>query len=80
MLTLYLIVVTENTRRQCYTENTMKRDLYWAKPKDIGWCCPGHDTFPDSTYNSRRSKKARSRDKKLEHRMARHLLNRKIEI
>ena len=57
----------------------MKRDIHIAKPGSIGRCCPGHDTFPTETYNNRRSKKARSRDKKLEHRMARHLLNRMID-
>ena len=57
----------------------MKRDIYFAKPSLIERCCPGHDTFPTETYNNRRSKKARSRDKKLEHRMARHILNRKID-
>lgn len=54
----------------------MKRDLFLIKPKDLGCCCPGHDVFPNDTYKNRRSKKARSRDKKLEHRLARHLLNR----
>ena len=57
----------------------MKRDIYFAKPSLIERCCPGHDTFPTETYNNRRSKKARSRDKKLEHRMARYILNRKID-
>ena len=56
----------------------MKRDILRVRPDLSYKCCPGHDTFPTDTYNSRRSKKARSRDKKLEHRMARHLLNRNI--
>lgn len=34
-------------------------------------CCPGHDTFPADTYNNRQSKKARARDKKLSHQIAR---------
>lgn len=53
----------------------MRRDIKLIKPSCPGRCCPGHDTFPTETYNNRRSKRARSRDKKLEHRMARHLLN-----
>lgn len=36
-------------------------------------CCPGHDVFPSDSYNNRRSKKARSRDKKVLHRWARHV-------
>lgn len=58
----------------------MKRDLFFAKPGDLGGCCPGHDIFPNDTYENRRSKKARSRDKKLEHRLAHHILNRKIDL
>jgi hypothetical protein len=43
-----------------------------------GWCCPGHDKYPNETYRSRRSKKARRRDKKMEHQHARTILNRQI--
>lgn len=59
----------------------MKRDIYFAKPGMLtaSWCCPGHDVFPTDTYNNRRSKRARSRDKKIERRLARHLLNRMID-
>ena len=38
-------------------------------------CCPGHDQFPNDTYRSRRSKKARARDKGVEHRFARRVKN-----
>lgn len=34
-------------------------------------CCPGHDILPAETYNSRRSKRARARDKKMGHQLAR---------
>jgi hypothetical protein len=53
------------------------RDIDKIKPGTHG-CCPGHDTFPSETYRSRRSKKARSRDKKLEHRYIRSLLKRQL--
>ena len=49
----------------------MKREiLNVTKP---GSCCPGHDKYPNDTYSSRRSKKARSRDKAKEHRHARRV-------
>ena len=41
-------------------------------------CCPGHEMWPCETYANRRSKRARSRDKKREHRYARHVLNRQV--
>lgn len=44
----------------------------------INGCCPGHDTFPNETYNSRRSKRARTRDKKVEHQLARTISKRKL--
>lgn len=34
-------------------------------------CCPGHDKWPNDTYSCTRSKNARSRDKKREHRFVR---------
>lgn len=37
----------------------------------VSSCCPGHDHFPSDTYSSRRSKRARARDKKMEHQVAR---------
>lgn len=49
----------------------MKREITYYIPHTHG-CCPGHDLFPTETYKNRRSKKARARGKKLEHKMARH--------
>ena len=46
---------------------------------DGSWCCPGHDEWPSDTYGSNRSKRARSRDKKKEHRHARRILNKITE-
>lgn len=52
----------------------MKRDILATKRmKHISGCCPGHDQFPTETYGSRRSKRARSRDKAIEHRVARSI-------
>jgi len=55
----------------------MKReitDVYYP-----GYCCPGHDDYPGDTYRNRRSKKARAKGIKKEHRHARrvkkHMLN-----
>ena len=45
---------------------------YGVSRKNGEFCCPGHDKFPRSTYSSRRSKKAQTRDTKLAHRMERH--------
>lgn len=51
----------------------MKRMLLTLRRGDCG-CCPGHDKFPCETYRNRRSKKARSRDIKCEHRYVRRTL------
>ncbi len=48
------------------------------KREDHG-CCPGHDRFPRETYNSRRSKRAHSRDNKLMHRIGRHRLKQELK-
>lgn len=57
----------------------MQREiLKFKRKKFINGCCPGHDDFPDETYKSRRSKKARARDKRVEHQYARSLYNREI--
>lgn len=48
----------------------MKRMLLTLRRGDCG-CCPGHDKYPCETYRNRRSKKARSRDIKREHRLVR---------
>lgn len=52
----------------------MKReiiDVYYP-----GYCCPGHDDYPRDTYRNRRSKKARSKSIKKEHRHARRVKKR----
>lgn len=55
----------------------MKREIKNVKlGRHFGGCCPGHDTYPDDSYANGRSKEARSRDKKKEHRHARRVLNR----
>lgn len=55
----------------------MKRDILRFK-RHVTDCCPGHSTYPNDTYNSRRSKKARSRDKKIEHQHVRQLFKREL--
>jgi hypothetical protein len=50
----------------------MKREIKEiARLEQFCGCCPGHDIFPDETYSSRRSKRARARDIKKEHRYVR---------
>lgn len=41
-------------------------------------CCPGHDNYPGESYKNRRSKKARVKGKKIEHKYARTLLKRDL--
>lgn len=41
-------------------------------------CCPGHDTYPAETYKSNRSKRARSRDIKKEHRHFRRVMKQRL--
>lgn len=55
----------------------MQRQILQFK-RGVCGCCPGHDDYPTETYNSRRSKKARSRDKKVEHQHARSLMKRQL--
>lgn len=43
---------------------------YGVDRKDRG-CCPGHDKFPNETYNSRVSKKAHARANRIAHKRAR---------
>ena len=43
---------------------------YGVKRKDHG-CCPGHDKFPNETYRSRRSKRARAAVNRIAHKRAR---------
>lgn len=56
----------------------MKREILNHK-RGVCGCCPGHDEFPTETYNNNRSKQARSRDKKLEHQVARTINKRKLK-
>lgn len=56
----------------------MKRDILNMDRKVSG-CCPGHDRFPDSTYKSRRSKKARSQGMKIERRYVRRVHKQQLE-
>ena len=50
----------------------MKREILNHKlRRTVNGSCPGHDDWPDETYRSRRSKRARSRDKQKEHQLAR---------
>lgn len=59
----------------------MKREILHHSPFNwnISGCCPGHDVYPSETYKSRRSKKARARDKKLEHQHARSIAKRNMK-
>lgn len=43
---------------------------YGVRRRDRG-CCPGHDKFPNDTYGSRRSHRARSQARQLAHSIAR---------
>ncbi len=54
------------------------RDLFKHRRGDCG-CCPGHDKFPNETYNNKRSKKARPRDLKTEHQLVRQLQKRGLQ-
>jgi hypothetical protein len=52
----------------------MRRDIENIKsPRQLDECCPGHDDWPCDTYRNRRSKRARARDIKREHRYARRV-------
>lgn len=56
----------------------MKREI--KDIKRITPCCPGHDDWPSETYKSRRSKKARARDKAKEHRYVRRIKKQTLDI
>lgn len=56
----------------------MKREIL-TKERNVTGCCPGHDKWPAETYRSRRSKKARSRDKKKEHQLVRQLVKKELK-
>jgi hypothetical protein len=55
----------------------MKREIITRK-RGVCGCCPGHDQYPAETYGSRRSVKARARDKKKEHQHARTIAKREV--
>jgi hypothetical protein len=55
----------------------MKREILNIH-RCVSGCCPGHDQFSDSTYKNNRSKRARSRDIKKEHRAARRISKQNI--
>ena len=58
----------------------MKRQMAELPGKQLrnSRCCPGHDVYPNETYSSNRSKRARARDIKIEHQHARSILKRLI--
>ena len=56
----------------------MKRELLQLKTLLYLDCCPGHDTWPDEKYASRRSEKARSKSKQKEHQVARSIAKRNL--
>lgn len=56
----------------------MKRELKQLKPKQ-NECCPGHDASPNDTYRNNRSKRARAKAKKLEHKYVRTLAARLVQ-
>ena len=51
---------------------------YGVDRRDRG-CCPGHDKFPNETYRSRRSKKARAVANRIAHKRARARARRDLE-
>jgi hypothetical protein len=57
----------------------MKREIEMLKGAVVSDCCPGHDTYPVETYRNRRSKKARSRDKQIEHQHARSIQKQNLQ-
>ena len=58
----------------------MKREILNVAPGyHTTGCCPGHDDYPADSYNNRRSKHARARDKAKEHRHARRVLNKVVK-
>lgn len=57
----------------------MRRDiLQHHRHKDISGCCPGHDAWPVECYRNNRSKRARSKCIKREHRNARRVSKMKL--
>jgi hypothetical protein len=57
----------------------MKRQLLSIKScRHLCWCCPAHDVYPNESYKNNRSKRARSRDIKKEHKYVRTVLTRNL--
>jgi hypothetical protein len=56
----------------------MKRTILTYK-RGVSDCYPGHGNFPCETYRNRRSKKARSRDRKKENQVVRQLQKRELQ-
>lgn len=73
------MVFTGTVTTVCLNNGDMMKRLILSFKRGVCGCCPGHDQFPNDTYKSRRSKKARSRDKKVEHQMARTLMKRNLK-
>lgn len=57
----------------------MKREIISMMGHSVCNCCPGHDQFPNDTYKNNRSKRARSRDIKVEHRFVRRKVKMDIQ-
>lgn len=57
----------------------MRREILQLR-RHVTDCCPGHDPYPNDTYSNNRSKRARSRDKKKEHRHARRVKNYDLKV
>lgn len=49
----------------------MKREISLTGDLKGSRCCPGHDKWPNDSYRSNRSKRARSKTKQIEHQVAR---------
>jgi hypothetical protein len=53
---------------------------YGVNPRFDQDCCPGHSRYSRGTYNSRRSKKAQTRDTKTAHRVERHVVRNALRV
>lgn len=59
----------------------MRREILdLVQCKHISGCCPGHDDYAHETYSNVRSKRARSRDKKKEHRYTRRVSKQMLNL
>lgn len=55
----------------------MKREIKLLK-RGVSGCCPGHDDYPNDTYKTHASRKARSKHKTVEHKHVRTIIKRQI--